>query len=340
MLLRPNNMGVQLTITLVMLLDGIFQVKIKQSIKNIFVVALGFFVVIIPALLFFFLNGSLNELINATFIYNYKYSSGGGILLELSAVLFTIVLGWPFWGAIVAWFIALKDFLARRTVLTRPMMIFIMIGFPLEIILDMLSARPYVHYTIMLLPYLGLLNAFLGYKFIQFLRGEQSYAIKTGVVAFCFFIVLFSFWCSSEFIKKNDAASTKIDENSKIVAYVKENTSAKDYVLVWGQELSINFLAERSAPSAFAFQTFFLDEKITPEMGEKFIGDIESHKPRLVVITDALPFLDQDQAAFNAQLDASPPASRHVFTVFSEFIHQNYHQTALINNWKIFKRNE
>ena len=340
MLLRPNNIGAQLAISSAIVFDGIFQFKIKQTIKNIFVIALGFFAVLIPTALIFSLNGSFNELINATFIYNYNYSSSENISKLTALLFFTFVLGWPFWGAIFAWFIALKDMIARKNLLSRPMLLFVLIGFPLEIILDTLSGRPYIHYTIVLLPYLGLLNAFFADKLVKFLRGEKYNLIKMSVAVLCFFLMLFSFWSSSEFIKKMDAVSTHINENAKIITYVRENTSAKDDVLVWGQELSINFLSERSAPTAFAFQTFFLDEKITPAMGDKFLVDIENRKPALVVITDALPFLDQDQAAFNAQLDASPSASRHVFTAFSEFIHQNYHQTALIDNLKIFKRNQ
>ena len=341
LLFRPNNIGAQAAIALVILLQGMAKAERKQTVKNIFMLALGFLLVLIPTFAFFFQKGSLSELLNATFFYNYQYSTNGNFSKLATLQFFTVTLGWPFWCAIVGWFMVLKDALTKTDGLPKPILLLILIGFPLEIYLDTLSNRPYVHYVLIMLPYIGLLNAFVLSKLVRFLYRKQYPLIKIGLLATCFFAVAFSAWISVQFIRKVDSVSNQINENSAIIAFVKDNTSPKDGLLVWGQELSINFLAQRTAPTPFAFQTFFLDNgTVTPALEHQFISDIQNHKPVLVVITDALPFLDGDLAAFNAQLNQAPPEARHLFIAFSEFIHQNYHPMKTIEHFKIFKLNE
>jgi len=335
-MLRPNNIGVQLVVSAIIVVSSIW----KAKIRNICLISAGALLIVMPVFLFFYIKGTFYEFLNATILFNFLYANERGAFDFSVIIMYLIILGWPSWCAIAGWFFVLRDVLSKNRALPAPIACLLLIGFPLEIFLDTLSGRPYAHYVIMLLPYIGLLSAFFLFKLLPFIKRQKK---LTKISAFMLGIsmLLFSFWSSSEFIKRLDETSPQINENSEIVSFIKNNTAKSDYVLVWGQELSINVLSERESPTPFGHQTYFLIKgMVTPEVEQIFLSNLEKNKPAMVIITDALPFLDQDPENFETQLQSVTPNAIHVFRSFSEYVNQNYHKVKTIQNFKIFILNK
>jgi hypothetical protein len=339
-MLRPNNIGIQLVIAAIIIFPDIWHRNIARAIRNGCLFCAGVLLVLAPISLFFYSQGAFYEFINATFLFNFLYASENNASAISVIPLFLIIMGWPCWFAIAGWFLLLKDSLIKPRKLTAAIASLFIIGFPVEFALDTLSGRPYIHYALMLLPYVGFLNAFFLSKLFPFFK-KQNNPARILVYMLLVSTLLLSFWIGNEFIKSLDQASPKVNENSEIVTFIKNNSKISDYLLVWGQELSINVLSERESPTPFAHQTYFLIEGVVNQNIENtFLSNLDKNKPALIVITDALPFLDNDPTLFEVQLNSVPPGAVHVFRAFTEFVNRNYHKIKTIQSFKIFSLNK
>jgi hypothetical protein len=79
---------------------------------------------------------------------------------------------------------------------------------------------------------------------------------------------------------------------------------------------------------------------VNQDIEDAFLSNLEKKKPALIVITDALPFLDDDPNLFEAQLSSVPAGAVHVFRAFTEFVNQHYHKIKTIQNFKIYSLNK
>jgi hypothetical protein len=339
-LLRPNNIGVQLVISTILVISDLIHLKFARGLKDIFLISMGTCTVLIPTFLFFFWLGNFNEFIYATFLFNFIYANVSNQFNLSALLLFVITLGWPCWFAILGWFLVIRDTITKTSPFPLEISLFLILGFPIEIILDTLSGRPYVHYVLMLLPYIGFLSAYFLFKLFPFFR-RQNQAFKLGISILLIFVLFFSFWSANGFLKRIDETSPQINEYSEIITFIKTKTTPSDYILVWGQELSLNLLSEREAPTLYGHQTFFLiPGMVTPLVEQRFLSDLQTKHPALIIITDALPFLDNNPETFEEQLKAVTPGAVNVFRSFSEYVHQNYHPVKTIQNFKIFSLNK
>jgi hypothetical protein len=337
-MLRPNNIGIQILICGIIVVSDIWKAKITQAIQDMFLMAAGVLLVLAPIFSFFIATGTFKEFINATFIFNFLYTNGLGFSDPIAIPLFILVLGWPCWLAVFGWFILLWDIRTKVKTLPAAISCLLLIGLPAEIFLDTISGRPYLHYVIMLLPYIGFLSAFFLYRFASLIK-TQNTLMKTCVGMVLISAMLFSLWC--DVIYSKWGTGELLSESSEIISFIKANTSKSQYVLVWGQELSINLLSERESPTPYGFQTFFLyDSAVTPRIVQIFFSKLEKNKPTLVIITDALPFLENDPVAFDAQIKSLSPDAKYIFRAFSEYVLKNYHKIKTIQNYQVYSLNK
>ena len=83
-LLRANNIGVQFSTILVIILLAILDKTYKQNLTDLLWLGLGSLSVFALVALYFQSLGTLNEMIVAGYTYNFFYSSGGIKILELA----------------------------------------------------------------------------------------------------------------------------------------------------------------------------------------------------------------------------------------------------------------
>ncbi len=334
-MLRPNNIGVELVVCVIILISNLRKRHDAVFLFwNVCAIILGVIFVLAPISIYFFVNGAFGEFINATFVYNVLYVSGKGFADQLAIPLFLVTLGWPIWFAILGWLVVIKDYFRENRWFPADMALLLIIGFPVEVILDTMSGRPYLHYVILLLPYIGFLDAYFLYKFIPLFKRQSKILKLTMAMVLCS-ALLFSIWGNILFL--NWGAGTPLNESSDIITFIKANTTKSDTVLVWGQETALNVLADRESPTPYVSQTFFLYENgVTPNMRQIFLSGLEKNKPEMVIITRAMPFRDNDPLAFDAQMKFFKPDAVDVFRSFSEYIHKNYRKIKTIQNFQIY----
>ena len=338
-LLRPNNIGIQVIAIGIILFTDVLRARPSAFVKNLLSVGLGVLLVWAPTAAFFYQKNALSALIYAMINFNIEYarsvSAAGG---SSNLPLFLLAVGWPGWYAIVGWAMLLLDLIRKHWSMPVPLMVLFLVGFPADFVLATLSNRPYLHYLLLLLPYFGLFNAlFLSRVFQHFWKGENQ-IMKGGLTIVLGCTMLFSLWSGSQLMNRIDLAIPPIGENAQIVQYVTAHTSPADFVLVWGMEPSINFLAKRASPTRFEFQTiFYNDMPANLDMQNLFLADLEKNKPALIVITAENPFSEHVDQAFDAELERFPAGSRDVSRAFARYVGRYYEYAEDIQDWKIYR---
>ena len=163
-LLRPNNVGGQITIGLTTLLLGLLRKDFRKTVKRLCMLGIGMLFPILVTVIFFALNKALPNMINAVFTYNFSYSS--------SHIKIWTSLGSGFIAINVVALVALAGYIKticgiKKNDVTRldEWHCILILGWPIEILLSALSGRVYLHYFICWLPMMALLGT---YSFISF----------------------------------------------------------------------------------------------------------------------------------------------------------------------------
>jgi hypothetical protein len=71
------------------------------------------------------------------------------------------------------------------------------------------------------------------------------------------------------------------------VEYIRNSTSEDDYILVWGAETTVYYLAERESPTRFLYQypLYVQYGYQSEELIEEFMHDLATHNPVLIIDT-------------------------------------------------------
>jgi hypothetical protein len=166
--LRPNNIGVNIAIGLVLIGIAIFSPKERtRTLKRIAAMALGGVLVLGVIGIYFASQKSLGALLDAVFTYNYHYSklealswetvTKGFDVLEFIIPLAAAGLA----GLIICLFGYSKSENKETEQINARFALFILIVIPIQIYFSVLSGRKYLHYYIAWLPVLALLTGFL-----------------------------------------------------------------------------------------------------------------------------------------------------------------------------------
>jgi len=126
-LLKFNMLAVAVPVGIVALTDGgRIGVKFKEQVRNLFAVLVGLAVVLVPVVIWFFVNGALDDFFEVYVIYNAKYAS---VLREMRSGNIFNYTGrafWPVLFVVVANIYMINDFhrkKARREIDARPIWI-------------------------------------------------------------------------------------------------------------------------------------------------------------------------------------------------------------------------
>ncbi len=166
--LRPNNIGVQLTIVILITIYAIFTSEWKKWIFQGFAILAGMLLIASGIGLYFLLNNAISEFYTAFFLFNFTYSAtpwlsrwdavreGYTKYLSPTRVQFIVL---PTWIVALIYSLQKRDNLSPRTSLLH----LAIIGLPLEAILSGISGESYEHYYMMWLPVIGILAGYFAY---------------------------------------------------------------------------------------------------------------------------------------------------------------------------------
>lgn len=133
----------------------IYQRKYCNVLKNILFFAVGACIIALPVFIYFVKNDAVEEMIYATFLYNFKYVKNNQTELPIKEMIKQIVYLFPLFTSII---LGIYNFMNTKK--KRAMTISIILQSIMGIILQ-LSGMPYRHYLIIWVPMLVLVIAFL-----------------------------------------------------------------------------------------------------------------------------------------------------------------------------------
>ncbi len=336
LLLRPNNAALQVVILLVIFLTGLYSRKIAQTIGKLFWVFLGSLLVLVPVCFYLFTKGVLVDSIYAAFIFNLNYV-GDPAFSKLSVLVFFILAsGWPCWFAFVGYGMLLWDLKRRVFPMPVEVMLVVLIGFPLEMLLSTLGGRPYLHYALVFLPYIAILNAFLLHSFLLFAKTSSDRLKKFSLALVVIITLGASLWINMEFYKRLYQAGSNLSEQSVLVRYIRNHTNPTDTILVWTEEPSIYFLSEREAPTRFYAPSLFLIENFaTQQNKDEFLSDLRRKRP--VLLLDANNFVFPDLApAASLNVLQYPQFLDGFIASLRQYMRENYQKVTTIEGWDVY----
>ncbi|MEW6404579.1 MAG: glycosyltransferase family 39 protein [Chloroflexota bacterium] len=352
--LRPNLIGVHLSIGIVALSRLIFSPERRSVFQWVLAFAAGALTVSLPLLTYFARQGAAPSLIDQFLHYNLIYSSvtaeekidallEGLQLLTRSGVTFTAFAGWV---------IGCLPLFAKPGELMEkaPLLCVALVGLPIDLFLVSASGRSYHHYYLTWLPVFAILTAQWASSIsIQFKPAEtalQQFKLESRAVWTMALIVAFALPSHRDIIAPvfelvyTDPPSTPL-----VVKRIWNYTTPDDYLLVWGAEASYNFLSERRSPSRFMYQYPLLTCGYgTDAMVGEFLDALQRHKPLIIDTSATNRYIPPINSKARNEWEGAAFAGGHcdisarMEDVF-KFIDTNYREVEVISSkgWIIYQ---
>ena len=352
-LFRANNIGVPASILISLLIPLIFSAQYQKVFRSLVVAGIVASGVILIVCLYFFSKGAFMELLEGAFFYNFFYSKAQNTYRILLIENINRI-GWPAWLAVCGYLSLLYEIFQKRSkIFFSPIRLFLLLNFPMEVILSSLSGRNYNHYLISWMPAIAILsaNSFQRYakvvfsnKFLDFLEG------RVRSLTFVLLITLSVYIFSGTFEEYIKTASRIIfnrhlgvELQDPVANFIAKQTTRDDTVLSWGAIPSLNFLAKRDSPTPYLFYPAYVKSPYTEKMGRRFLSMLESKPPEIIVDTfRASPdyILSLDPAIRDKQVRRK---NKNVILntpyqfEFFEFVEKNYRYIETIEGFDVYR---
>lgn len=314
-------------------------------VKRCFFLGLGFLAVIVPVVLYFVLNNSFFDLIDAVFVYNFSYSKQGYSISSLGQSFYytlqVVFASLPYWVLMIVG-LAKKKF-DQKDILFALLLIFAFIG------ISMGGKFAFTrNYFLLLFPSAGYFVAKAIHEIKIHMVGSQFF--KTLIIIGLIFLSLPPVILQGQtilaglyFAEKVHLDKTQVmyavglpnynfiiaeRSNYKISKYIKEHTRRGDYVLDWGAEPEIYLLSNTYSPTRY-FNNFpingvFISDPHQSERRQVFMEEVNKKKPVYIIA--------------NKNEERHKPSFKDLnFPEFKEFVKKHYFLEKFIDNNLIFR---
>ena len=350
-LFRANNAMVETAIVLTLLLMWIGQRDYLGLLFQLIAMAVGALLPILISVLYFWSQGALREMFDASITYNFMYShekisSASGLVAGFR------YLGVIAWIGLIGYGVVLFQWVVNwrsREILTMPVHSFLLVGCPLAVLTVDPAQRNYGHYFINWLPFIGLLSGLLVYTVYNnfpLIKRVKTFPENTYLIA-VLGIVLVVFISSGSAVENWNAFRqvlnrTEIERESTIAVYVRDHTQPGDTVLFWGGFPGENLMADRDIPSTYITYPLLVESDFSRKISEHFFVQLKANQPALIVDMGYFGILaiDPDERAGNSSVSrewTSLPSN--VFDVL-QFIESHYHLETVFRNAKVYRIND
>ncbi len=360
-LLRPNNIGMQIAVILLIFLSYISDRRFYDFIKLISVFVLGFFVITIPVLLYFQWNNALTELIDQLFRYNSIYSKTT-LRHQIHSFLVGTTILWPsglIITASVAWIVGILSIERKLNLkdIQQALTYVALIGLPVEFILSSISGRVYDHYYICWLPILAILTCLFAFGIIKNVSDSRIKFLKLNINTghiwiFAFLVVLTAYTIPQYYYRYEEITHLDNQDWSHEISIIRKHLKGERYLLMWGAETSFNFVTQMKSPTRYTYQfPLYTCGYATKKMIDEFLNDISQKKPLIVDASSnadngSIPPIDQNERMkwkyvpfagykYENQACSLSPEMEKVF----KFINSHYKvvDVSKQNGWIVYK---
>lgn len=353
-LLRANNIGVELSIAIAVILSAFLDKECSLSLKKLAWMAAGVLTVFALAAIYFSSLGTLDEMVVAGYTYNFFYSDGegarGGLFTTFTRGL--NLLGYPVLPALLGYLVLFRNLpesIRERQKPARDFYLFLLVGFPLEVFLSSLSGRNYSHYYICWAPYIALLS---GLMLNYLISPTVSEDLQRRSVSTLSAVILLIGLTNLSVLEQYTATAYRllfdrpagVELIHPVARYVRENTKPSDRVLVWGFQPFINLMAQRDSATGILSYPVLVESPFSDKLNDRFLQDLIENKPVLIVDmvnpdNDTIPFIDPVMRETQSQRLKRFNPPENLDAVF-EYIFANYHVETRISKVMIYRLND
>jgi 4-amino-4-deoxy-L-arabinose transferase-like glycosyltransferase len=319
-LFRANNGGIPLSIGFTVLILSLLRRQYRSGFLALMGLALGALTVFGLAALFFWQRGTFSAFWEAAFTYNFLDTEGKtrftrGLLAGLEnfqLFIYPAAAGYAaaLWGA----WQNLRNRQTQSALFTWQ--VFLLLAFPLEVLLSSLSGKNFVHYFICWVPALFWLSAYAYHALHADLFSARVRAFLQTSAAPALFLLLTLVYSlpvlqgyGQTFYAlafNRQAGILKID---RVTDYLRNHTAPQEPVLVWGGEAGLNFLSGRQSPSRYnLFSRLLTPHPLNAPISEIFLQEILANPP--VVIVDMWKKSPDSMPSLNPQIRQTQPSAR------------------------------
>lgn len=303
--LRPNELGVFIPACLICLFYVIK--NFRQAgfwLNSLIYMGIGFFIITTLFLLFLYFQGTLTDFYDAVIRFNLLYSQGNSN--KFVAWFFGVyLLPTLFIVAFTSWIFLIINKEWKEAYIEKGFSYFLVISFPIQVLLSIMSGRAYAHYYISWLPVITILVAFGAKPLRDILKRFNPRYTNLFWVVISFLMIVFSIWSLrkpfTSFVSpilstgSMPALDAKNNPDHVYVSYVTNNTIDTDYVWFWGNQVIFNVQANRKTPSRFIYPyPFSIPNYANTLLVNETINELKMNKPALIIdpTTDDFPPVD------------------------------------------------
>jgi len=350
--LRPNLIGIPVSIALYLLISKGLSRQWGPLVKNLSAMFLGSLSIFLAVIGYFAANHQLPALWDCMFRYNFVYvglENHSGMLnsLQYGAGWLDVLSG----VSAVAWIAAIIFCWRNRKQNSagKPLICLALVALPIDLCLSALSGRSYRHYYITWLPVMGVLAGFYASTCLDTVKSLKARfhsgparALVHGIWITLFLITPLPF-LGHQVVRayhKAIALHAQTIDQQQAADYVEQVTHKTDYILVWGAETSIHFVSGRPSPTRFVYQyPLYTPGYQTAAMIEEFLKDLIDKKPEIIVDTSSteptIPPINAQLGNWSYKWYRALPEMQKVY----EFVISNYRLVGEIGQegWLVYK---
>ncbi len=311
LMLRPNTIALWIVFCLVILIKCLYEKKYKHLFKFIFYFAIGISIIVVPLVLWLYLNDSLLAFWECYIIFNFSYTN-------------SLMNNYISYYRIVTFFTFINDILILLSIILSIVVFFykkdkviiynLLFTF-LSLLFISISGVEFPHYGMLLVPciiypFSCFFELNIKNKFFVFL----SYSYLCIIVGFMWLDVFMYFPRLS--FNGGDNISKDV---RYITNFIKENTDKNNKISVYGNWNIIYILSERFPASRYSYQIPInkIDENIT----EYHFNELKEYLPKYIVVdkesydSDLWDFILENNYELVWQSDNSLYTSSSIFVL-------------------------
>ncbi len=317
--IRANNCVTVGVLILAWIFYALRTKGLKGALYDSVWITSGGLLIAIPITIYFLLQGTFTEMVNASIIYNFSYSFGtrpgfsnlniykSGLQPGLITLGLWMALPLMGFGLVLIQFI--KHVSEKKVDVLN---LALLILWPLEMLASSISGRNYGHYFLTWLPIMALLSAVaVDFILIQTRKIKTlaslppwlttlTLGLTTLLLAIIFNQDLVQYGAS--FSRLVTHPDNGVEYIHPISSFIAEHSEPDDLVLVWGGQTGLLFMSKRFSPTAYNFYPLYANSRIGREIQRQYFEDLKRNKPKLILdahihVPDALPSIDPELRA-------------------------------------------
>lgn len=283
-----------LTIISIHLYFAITNIKnyLMSLFKYFFIIEIGFLVPAIIFIVYFYLNGHLEDFWYANFSANLLRISGGDFkFFRIQQAVNNNLFLWLFFSIAIFYLV----FIQARSRQSKALLTYLVVWLFFSCIGVYIGKEFYLHYFLTLLPSLCLISSFVITKIISFTKAMKMVVkvLVFGAIATGFLLSFINITYLPYKVGLTNLYNRYLlgkdnwgDRSAKIAAYLEKKVDLKDYIYVVNDQPIIYYLVGSKIPTKYAFPFFLISDlsKIAGVNPVDELNSIFSKEPTYIIL--------------------------------------------------------